>query len=84
MSILFLLLSASSPQIWLLDIYLVQVLSFLFCLVSEPGALIFCLVSGPFRSGLGALFVLLSILGQIRSVPAYCEKRVAVFRDWFG
>ena len=51
---------------------------------SEPGALFFCLVSGPFRSGLGALFVLLGILGQIRSVPAYSEKRVAVFRRWFG
>ena len=83
----FLLLSAGSPQIWLLDIYLVQVL--IFCLVSEPGrsepgALFFCLVSGPFRSGLGALFVLLGILGQIRSVPANSEKRVAVFRRWFG
>ena len=85
----FLLLSAGSPQICLLDICLVQVLSFLFCLVSEPGrsepgALFFCLVSGPFRSGLGALFVLLGILGQIRSVPANSEKRVAVFRRWFG
>ena len=62
----FLLLSAGSPQIWFLDIDLVQVLSYLFCLVSEPGrsepgALFFCLVSGLFRSGLGALFVLLGL-----------------------
>ena len=67
--------SAGSPQLWFLDIFLGQVLSFFF-LVSEPGrsepgaVFFFCLVSEPGRSGPGALFFLLGIMGQIRGVPA--------------
>ena len=68
--------SAGSPQLWFLDIFLGQVLSFFF-LVSEPGwselgsVFLFWLVSEPGRS-----FFLNGILSQIRSVTADGEKRV--------
>ena len=56
-------LSAGSPQIWLLDNFLGQVL-FFFCLVSEPGRsepgalLLFYLVTEPGWCGPGTFFFL--------------------------